>query len=112
MDASDTGSNNSGGEGSRSPPRREPTRAAGRSAKRPQLLVAVRDSAATQVVRRELHLHPVARDDADVEFLHLSGWIRQDNGALVDLDAVLSAARLFHLALHFDAGFLLAHSTP
>src|SRR5258706_15600017 len=39
------------------------------------LLVAVDDSAAVEVVRAELHLHPVAQHDADAVPAHASGGI-------------------------------------
>ena len=36
------------------------------------LLVAVGDATAGEIVRRQLELHPITRDDADVELLHLA----------------------------------------
>src|SRR5215203_1937313 len=50
-----------------------------------RLLVAVRDAAAAQVVRRELDLHPVAREDPDVVHSHLAGDVGQHLVAVLEL---------------------------
>src|SRR5262245_56667444 len=50
-------------------------------------LVAVGDATAGQVVRRELHLDPVAGEDADVVHPHLAGDVREHLVAVVELDA-------------------------
>src|SRR3990167_1196005 len=70
------------------------------------LAVAVRDAAAGEVVGRELHLHLIARQDADVVLPHLPGDGREHVVAAVDLDPEHRARqRLDDLALHLD--FLL-----
>src|SRR6186997_2006044 len=45
--------------------------------------VSVRDAAAGEVVGRELHLHSIARQDADVVLAHLPGDRREDGMAAV-----------------------------
>lgn len=42
------------------------------------LLVAIRNAASGEVIRRELYLHLVARKNADVVHSHLSGDVRQN----------------------------------
>src|SRR5438477_9259837 len=76
--------------------------------------VAVGDSAAGQVVRRELHLDLVARKDADVVLAHLSGDRREDiMAAAVELDAKHRARQgLGHFALDLDLLFLTRQPTP
>src|SRR5512138_4042313 len=84
-----------------------------RPARRRRSLVAVRDPTAREVVGRELQLHPVARDDADVELLHLAGRVGEHRRTLVDLDAVHPAGEgLLDGPLYLDARFLLAHRSP
>src|SRR5579884_2616320 len=48
-------------------------------------LVSVRDPAAGQVVRGELHLHAVAREDPDVVHAHLPGDVREHLVAVLEL---------------------------
>src|SRR4051795_4608043 len=50
------------------------------------LLVAIGDAAAGQVVRSELHLHLVARQDPDVVHPHLPRDVRQHLVAVLELD--------------------------
>src|SRR5262245_16302606 len=54
---------------------------------RKPLLVAVGDSSAIQVVRRELDLHAVTGQDADVVAAHLAGDVTEDHVVVVELDA-------------------------
>src|SRR5512133_3833204 len=51
-------------------------------------LVAVGDAPAGEVVGGQLELDAIARDDADVELLHLARGVGEDHRPLVDLDPV------------------------
>src|SRR3954453_2909551 len=78
----------------------------------PNLLVPVGDSAAVQVVGRELDLHPVTRKDADVVAAHLARDVAEDLVIVVQLDAEHRVGqRLGDLALHLDFLFL-RHQRP
>src|SRR4051812_32858230 len=73
------------------------------------LLVAVGDAAAVEVVGRELDLHPVAGQDADVVAAHLAGDVTEDLMVVVELDLEHRVGQgLGDLALHLDL-FLFAH---
>jgi hypothetical protein len=78
--------------------------------------ISVSDSPSGQVVRRELDLHPIARQDADVVLSHLPGDRGEDIvAALVKLDAEHGARqRLDDLSLDLDLllfGYLPASFT-
>src|ERR1700682_875087 len=78
-----------------------------------QLLLPIRDAAARQVVRGQLQLHAIARQDADAELAHLSARVRQDGVLVVQLDAIVPAGQLLaDRAFDFDACFLLGHAAP
>src|SRR5712691_11694115 len=73
--------------------------------------VAVGDAAAVQVVRGELDLDFVAREDADVVLAHLAGDRRENAVAALELDPEHRAGqRLYDLALDLDFLFLERHS--
>src|SRR5919199_292913 len=75
--------------------------------RRPSLLVPVRDPAAIEVVRRELDLHPVAREDADVVAPHLARDVPEHLVVVVELDAEHRVGKgLRDLPLHLDLLFL------
>src|SRR3954447_2319409 len=59
----------------------------GRTFTAPASLVAVGDPASGEVVRGQLHLDAVAREDADVVHAHLPGDVRQDLVLVLELDA-------------------------
>src|SRR5215207_1631313 len=70
-------------------------------------LVAVRDATSGEVVRGELYLHLVPRQDPDVVHPHLPGDVRQDLVAVVQLDAEHGVReRLQDRALEHDGVFL------
>src|SRR5437016_7216409 len=72
--------------------------------------LSVGDSTAAEVVRRQLHLHLVARKDADVVLSHLPRDLRQHLVAVVQLDAEHRARKgLGALAFDLDLVFLLRH---
>jgi len=52
-----------------------------------RLLVAIRDTTAGEVVRGELNLDLVAREDSDVVHPHLPGDVRQHLVAVLELHA-------------------------
>src|SRR5207249_3005297 len=60
------------------------------------LLVAVRDAAAAEVVRRELDLHPVARRDADVVHPHLPGYVSKNLVPVLQLDTEHGVRQRLH----------------
>src|SRR5690242_18460224 len=77
------------------------------------LLVAVDDPAALEIVGRELDLHPVAGQDADVVAAHLAGDVREHLELVVEADPEHGVRQgLRDLALHLDLLFLLAHEPP
>src|SRR3954447_8977323 len=70
--------------------------------------LSVGDSTASEVIRRQLHLHLVARKDADVVLSHLPGDLRQHLVPVVQPDAEHRARkRLGDLAFDLDLVFLL-----
>src|SRR5680860_822557 len=74
------------------------------------LLVAVGDPAAVEVVGRELDLHPVAREDADVVAAHLARDMAEHLVVVVELDLEHRVGQgLGDLALQLDLLFL-AHA--
>src|SRR5919204_3646583 len=65
------------------------------------------DAALRQVVRRHLHRHLVARQDADVVHPHLAGDEGVDRVAVFQLHAEGGVRQVLqHLALHLDDVFL------
>src|SRR5438093_9543545 len=71
-----------------------------RSRSRPVLAVPVDDSAASEVVLRELDAHPVARQHPDAVPPHLPGGVRQRVEAVLELHAEHAAReRLHHFAV-------------
>src|SRR5439155_27136753 len=84
----------------------EPTRSGRRSA------VPVDDPAPREVVRRELHEHPVTRQDPDVVHPHLAGDVGEDLVTVVELDAEHRVReRLDHRSLDLNR-VLLGHTPP
>src|SRR4051794_40377888 len=78
---------------------------------RGSLFVAVGDSAAIEVVRRELDLDAVARKDADVVPAHLSGDVAEHVMSVVKFDAEHRVREgLGDLTLHLDL-LLFGHAT-
>src|SRR6266571_1402889 len=74
------------------------------------LLVAVRYPATVEVVRRELDLHPVAGENADVVAAHLARDVPKYLVVVVELDLEHGVGQgLGDLALHLDL-FFLTHS--
>ena len=72
----------------------------------PDLLVAVRDPAAIEVVGRQLDLHLVAGKDADVVAPHLSGDVAEDLMVVLELDPEHGVGEsLEDLPLHLDLFF-------
>src|SRR3982751_3246900 len=70
--------------------------------------LSVSDSTAREVVRRQLHLHLVAREDADVVLSHFPRDLRQHLVAVVQLDAEHRAREgLCDLAFDLDLVVLL-----
>src|SRR2546428_9802502 len=70
--------------------------------------VSVGDAAASQVVRRELDLHLVPREDPDVVLPHLPGDRGEDGVTAVELHPEHRAReRLGDLPLHLDLLFLV-----
>src|SRR6266851_9060590 len=95
------------------PPPRERTRTRSRARPRPRLLLPISDAAAGQVVRGQLQLHAIARQDADAELAHLPARVRQDGMLVVQLDAIVAAGQLLaDRPFDFDACFLLGHAAP
>jgi len=77
---------------------------------RRSLLVAVDDPTSGEVVRRELDLDPVAREDLDAVAPHLPGGVAERLDSVVELDLEDAAAkRLDDLALELDLLFLLRY---
>src|SRR5712692_3407723 len=78
-------------------------------ARRPgELLVAVDDPAAVEVVRGELDLHPVAGEDTDPVAPHLPGRVAERLMAAVEGDPEIPVPqRLDDLAVELDLLFLL-----
>src|SRR4051794_28224880 len=70
-------------------------------------LVAVGDATSGEVVRGELHLDPIAGEDADVVHAHLPGDVREDLVAVLQLHAEHRVGEgLGHRALEHDRVFL------
>src|ERR687887_2559450 len=70
------------------------------------------DAALRQVVRRHLHRHLVARQDADVVHPHLPGDEGVDRVAVLQLHAEGGVRQVLqHLALHLDDIFLCHQRT-
>src|SRR3954453_14409086 len=75
-----------------------------------QLLVAVDDPSARQVVRRQLHDDPVIRKDTDVVHPHLAADVREDLVTVLQLYLEHGVRqRLDHGALDFDGALLFGH---
>ena len=71
------------------------------------LLVAVGNAPTTDVVRRQLHLHPVTRQDSDVVHPHLPGDVREHFVTVFQLDAEHGVGQRFDdRAFHHDGVFL------
>src|SRR5688500_6513424 len=78
---------------------------------RVSLLRPERDPALRQVIRRELHRHLVARQDADVVHAHLSRDEGMDHMPVLQLHPEGRVRQVFHnLSLHLDDIFL-GHSS-
>src|SRR6266576_4288342 len=72
------------------------------------LLVAVDDPAAVEVVRRKLDLHPVAGEDTDAIAPHLPGRVSERLVAAVESDPEITVPQsLDDLAVELDLLFLL-----
>ena len=72
-----------------------------------ELLEAVGDAAAVQVVHRQLHGHAVAGQDLDVVHAHLAGNVGEDGVAILELHLEHRVGQGFeHRALEFDYIFL------
>src|SRR4029450_11881701 len=68
------------------------------------------DSAAGEVVGRELHLHAITGEDADVVLAHLPGDASEDVGSVVELSPEHRAGeRLDDFAFDLDLLFLDCH---
>src|SRR5919199_2790032 len=75
------------------------------------LTVSVRDPAARQVIRGQLHLDLVAREDPDVVLTHLSRDRCEDGVTAVELHPEHRAReRLGDLAFDLDLLFFVRHS--
>src|SRR6266850_5543272 len=75
-----------------------------------ELLVAVDDPSAVQVVRRKLDLHPVAGEDTDAIAPHLPGRISERLVATVEGDTEITVPQsLDDLAVELDLLFLLGY---
>src|SRR2546430_6559864 len=75
-----------------------------------ELLVAVDDPAAVEVVRRQLDLHAVAREDADAIAPHLPGRISERLVAAVEGNPEITVPQsLDDLAVELDLLFLLGY---
>src|SRR5262245_32165731 len=75
------------------------------------LPTAVNDPSTAQVVGGNLHLDPIAGNDADEVLAHSAGDMGYDLVAVVQFDAKLRVGqRLFDAALHFN-GFFFRHKT-
>src|SRR5438105_2476657 len=71
------------------------------------LLVAIGDSAAGEVVRRQLHLDAIPGQDADVVHAHLSGDVSEDLVSIVELHAKHRVGERFgDLPFQHDGVFL------
>src|SRR5437016_10913489 len=74
------------------------------------LALAVDDSAAAEVVRRDLDLHAVARIDANPVAAHLAGGVAEGLVAVVERDLVHAVAEgLDDLALELDLLLFSCH---
>src|SRR4026209_1758541 len=75
---------------------------------RGDLLVAVDDPAAVEVVRRELDLHPVAGEDTDSIAPHLPGGVSERRVPAVECDPEITVPQsLDDLAVELNLLFLL-----
>src|SRR4051794_12092939 len=69
-------------------------------------LVAKIDAAAGEVVRRDLHDHPVADPGADAELAHLPRHISENLVLVVERDSIISVGEhLGHRAVEFEQLF-------
>src|ERR1700712_79925 len=76
-------------------------------------LVAVDDSAARQVVGRELHDDLVLGEDSDVVLTHLAADVREDLVPVLELDPEHGVReRLDDRAFDLDGTVLLGHCPP
>ncbi len=72
-----------------------------------ELLEAVGDAAAVQVVHRQLHGHAVAGQDLDVVHAHLAGNVGEDGVPILEFHLEHRVGQSFeHRALEFDYIFL------
>src|SRR5438132_415564 len=72
-----------------------------------ELLVPIGDATAGQVVRRQLHLDPIPRQDPDVVHPHLPGDVREDLVPVVELHAEHGVGERFRdLPFQHDRVFL------
>src|SRR5438105_7462026 len=79
---------------------------------RPSLLVPVDDAAPAEIVRRQLHGHLVAGQDANEVHAHLARDVRQDLVTILELDAEHRVRqRLDDGPLDLDS-FFFGHSPP
>ncbi|VXC32789.1 hypothetical protein AERO9AM_60115 [Aeromicrobium sp. 9AM] len=75
------------------------------------LLVAVDDAAAGEVVRRELHHNAVLGEDADVVLAHLAADVRENLVAVGQLHAEHRVRKcLYYGAFHLDDAFFFRHN--
>ena len=76
----------------------------------PELLVAVDDPAAVQIVRRQLDLDPVTGKDADAVAPHLAGGVTEGLVAAVESDPEVAVPQgLDDLAVELDLLFFLGN---
>ena len=74
------------------------------------LLVAVDDAASRQIVGRQLHDHPILRQDADIVLAHLAADVRENPMTVFQLDPKHRVGQWFHHpALDLDRPVLLGH---
>src|SRR5215471_18466419 len=75
-----------------------------------RLLVSVHNPAAAEVVRAQLHDHPVAGQDPDVMHPHLAADVRQDLMPIIQLHPKERVRQgLYYRALDLDGAVLLGH---
>jgi len=75
-----------------------------------ELLVAVNDPAAVQIVRRELDLDPVTGKDPDAITPHLAGGVTEGLVPAVERDSEVAVPQgLDDLAVELDLLFLLGN---
>ena len=74
------------------------------------LLVAVDDAAAGQVVWRQLYDHPILWEDSNVVLAHFARDVRKDGVAVRQLNAKHRVGERFdYLALDLDDAFFFGH---